>query len=48
MKEITIKVPDNFNIPECYEVKVVKKDEHSSKFKKGDVFEIETWLYWYV
>lgn len=42
MKEITIKVPDNFNIPEGYEVKLVKKDECSSKFKKGDVFVTET------
>lgn len=42
MKEITVKVPDNFNILDGYEVKLVKKDECSSKFKKGDVFVTET------
>lgn len=34
MKTITINVPDDFKIPEGYEVKIIKIE---SKFKKGDI-----------
>lgn len=34
MKTISVQVPDDFQIPENYEVKIVKR---IPKFKKGDV-----------
>lgn len=34
MKTISIQVPDNFQLPDNYEIKVI---ERKSKFKKGDV-----------